>query len=109
MDFYPYTLWIKKKTTLQLLMSSLNLFPKSLALKLRRFIILFQIRLSSRTCNFLKSLYEMTKITISNQSHKCYIGNTNQRMGVHGPLNISEVRSGAMEEQASPADRSHPP
>jgi hypothetical protein len=26
------------------------------------------------------------------------IGNTNQRMGVHGPLNISEVGSGAMEE-----------
>jgi hypothetical protein len=24
--------------------------------------------------------------------------NTNQRMGVHGPLNISEVGSGAMEE-----------
>jgi hypothetical protein len=35
----------------------------------------------------------MTKITISNQYH-----NTNQRMGVHGPLNISEVGSGAMEE-----------
>jgi hypothetical protein len=26
------------------------------------------------------------------------MGNTNQRMGVHGPLNISEVGSGAMEE-----------
>jgi hypothetical protein len=26
------------------------------------------------------------------------IGNTNQRMGVHGHLNISEVGSGAMEE-----------
>jgi hypothetical protein len=25
------------------------------------------------------------------------IGNTNQRMGVHGPLNIPEVGSGAME------------
>jgi hypothetical protein len=35
----------------------------------------------------------MTKITISN-----LIGNPNQRMGVHGPLNISEVESGAMEE-----------
>jgi hypothetical protein len=28
----------------------------------------------------------------------CLKGNTNQRMGVHGPLNISEVGSGAMEE-----------
>jgi hypothetical protein len=35
---------------------------------------------------------EMTKITHS------IIGNTNQRMGVHGPLNISEVGSGAVEE-----------
>jgi hypothetical protein len=26
------------------------------------------------------------------------IGNTNQRVGEHGPLNISEVGSGAMEE-----------
>jgi hypothetical protein len=26
------------------------------------------------------------------------IGNTNQRMGVYGPLNISEVGSGVMEE-----------
>jgi hypothetical protein len=46
--------------------------------------------------------HEMTKITISNQSHThlCHspIGNTNQWMGVHGPLNISEVDSGAMEE-----------
>jgi hypothetical protein len=33
---------------------------------------------------------------------------TNQRRGVHGPLNISEMGSGAMEEQASPVDRSHP-
>jgi hypothetical protein len=44
------------------------------------------------------SVNEMTKITNSNQSHKSYIGNTNQRMGVHGPMNISEVGSGAMEE-----------
>jgi hypothetical protein len=36
---------------------------------------------------------EMTKITISNQSRK-----SNQRMGVHGPPNTSEVGSGAMEE-----------
>jgi hypothetical protein len=41
--------------------------------------------------------YEMTKITISNQSHKSY-KKSNQRIGVHGPLNISEVGSGAMEE-----------
>jgi hypothetical protein len=27
-----------------------------------------------------------------------YLGNTNQRMGVHGPLKTSEVGSGAMEE-----------
>ena len=33
---------------------------------------------------------DMTTITNSNQSH--------QRMGVHGPLNILEVGSGAMEE-----------
>jgi hypothetical protein len=32
------------------------------------------------------------------------IGNTNQRMGVHGPQNISEVESGAMEEKASPVE-----
>jgi hypothetical protein len=38
---------------------------------------------------------EMTKITINLTSLK---GNTNQRMGVHGPPNISEVGSGAMEE-----------
>jgi hypothetical protein len=44
------------------------------------------------------TLYEMTKITNSIQSHISPIGNTNQRMGVHGPLNISEVGSGAMEE-----------
>jgi hypothetical protein len=30
-------------------------------------------------------------------------------MGVHEPLNISEAGAGAMEEQASPVDRSHPP
>jgi hypothetical protein len=41
--------------------------------------------------------YEMIKITNSDQSYKP-IGNTYQRMGVHGPLNISEVGSGAMEE-----------
>jgi hypothetical protein len=43
------------------------------------------------------SYHEMTKITISNQSRKSK-RNTNQRMGVHGPPNISEVGSGAMEE-----------
>ena len=52
---------------------------------------------------------EMTKITNSNQSNLSAIGNTNQRMGAHGPLNISEVGSDAMEEKASPADRSWPP
>jgi hypothetical protein len=40
---------------------------------------------------------ERTKITNSNQSHKSY-RKYNQRMGVHGPLNNSEVVSGAMEE-----------
>jgi hypothetical protein len=35
------------------------------------------------------------------------IGNTNQRMGVHGPLNISEVGSGAMEEYKHPLLTSH--
>jgi hypothetical protein len=30
-------------------------------------------------------------------------------MGTHGPLYTSEVGSGAMEDLASPADRSHPP
>jgi hypothetical protein len=36
---------------------------------------------------------EMTKITNSTQSHKSY-----RKMGVHGPPNISEVGSVAMEE-----------
>jgi hypothetical protein len=43
------------------------------------------------------SFNEMTKITISNQSYKSY-RNTNQRMGEHRPLNMSEMGSGAMEE-----------
>ena len=44
-------------------------------------------------------LNEMTKITHSNQSQRP-IGNANQRMGAHEPLNtyISEVGSVAMEE-----------
>jgi hypothetical protein len=41
-------------------------------------------------------MHEMRKITNIIQSHP--IGNTNQRTGVHGPLNISEVRPGAMKE-----------
>jgi hypothetical protein len=41
---------------------------------------------------FITIYREMTKITNSSP-----IGNTNQRTGVHGPLNISEVGSGAME------------
>jgi hypothetical protein len=36
------------------------------------------------------------------------IGNKNESMGVHGPLNISTVGSGAMEEKTSPVDQSHP-
>jgi hypothetical protein len=35
--------------------------------------------------------YEMTKFNLISP-----IGKANQRMGVHGPLNISEVGSGAM-------------
>jgi hypothetical protein len=40
----------------------------------------------------------MTKITNCIFNFISPIGNTNQRMGEHGPLNISEVGSGAMEE-----------
>jgi hypothetical protein len=43
-------------------------------------------------------LGEMTKITNSNSSRLNIVGNTNQRTGIHGPLTISEVESGAMEE-----------
>jgi hypothetical protein len=39
----------------------------------------------------------MTKITNSNQSHKSYKKYKSEN-GVHGPLNISEVESGVMEE-----------
>jgi copper chaperone CopZ len=52
---------------------------------------MFLNRLDSLSCN-----HEMTEITNS-------IINTNQRMDVHIPLKISEVGSGAMEEEASPA------
>jgi hypothetical protein len=45
----------------------------------------------------LEAFNEMTKITVINLISP--VGNTNQRMGVHGPLHIiSEVESGAMEE-----------
>ena len=42
---------------------------------------------------FLKMLISVLVINIISP-----IGNTNQRMGVHGPLNILEVGSGALEE-----------
>jgi hypothetical protein len=45
---------------------------------------------------FIQSESEMTKIANTNQSHKSY-RNTNQRMGIHKRVNISEVGSGAME------------
>jgi hypothetical protein len=39
----------------------------------------------------------MTKITNNNQSHKSYRKYKSEN-GAQGPLNISEVESGAMEE-----------
>jgi hypothetical protein len=40
----------------------------------------------------------MTKITNSNQYFISPVGNKNQTMDEHGPLNISGGRAGAMEE-----------
>jgi hypothetical protein len=51
-----------------------------------------------RSITMKLKLDEMTRMTNSIQYHKSYRKYTNQRMGVHGPLNISEVGSGAMEE-----------
>jgi hypothetical protein len=53
---------------------------------------------------------EMANIPKSNQSlnssrnFKSY-----KQMGQHGPPDIPEAGSGSQEEQASPADQSHPP
>jgi hypothetical protein len=44
------------------------------------------------------SLYKPSPTNSNQWSGLSPIGNTNQRMGVHGILNISEVGSGAMEE-----------
>jgi hypothetical protein len=55
---------------------------------------------------YMRLSYDLFFCLFINEMAKCRtvfnptgpIGNTNQRMGVHGPLNISEMGSCAMEE-----------